>query len=63
VIGHDVRNLSDGVGGPQEPAILLDPAAVAAELAGLDVERAETVTRPTPAGDALDTLVVARSTT
>jgi len=63
VIGHDVRNLSDGVGGPQEPAILLDPAAVAAELAGLDVERAETVARPTPAGDALDTLVVARSTT
>lgn len=60
VIGHDVRNLSDGVGGPQEPAILLDPAAVAAELAGLDVERAETVARPTPAGDALDTLVVAR---
>jgi SAM-dependent methyltransferase len=60
VIGHDVRNLSYGVGGPQEPAILLDPAAVAAELAGLDVERAETVARPTPAGDARDTLVVAR---
>jgi SAM-dependent methyltransferase len=60
VIGHDVRNLAEGVGGPQEPDILLDPGAVAAELAGLDVDQAETVTRPTPAGDALDTLVVAR---
>jgi SAM-dependent methyltransferase len=68
VIGHDVRNLAEGVGGPQDPAILLDPRTVATELSaaggdgpGLSVVRAETVARPTPAGDALDTIVVARS--
>ncbi|HET6949529.1 MAG TPA: class I SAM-dependent methyltransferase [Acidimicrobiales bacterium] len=60
VIGHDVRNLAEGTGGPQDPDILLDPGTVAAELAGLEVERAATVVRPTPQGDALDTLVVAR---
>jgi SAM-dependent methyltransferase len=63
VIGHDRRNIAEGVGGPQVPEILLDPSDVAAELTGadgIDVVRAETVVRPTPAGDALDTLVVAR---
>jgi SAM-dependent methyltransferase len=74
VIGHDRRNIAEGVGGPQDPDILLDPAEVTAELraaresegdgegvnARLEVTRAETVVRPTPAGAALDTLVVAR---
>jgi SAM-dependent methyltransferase len=60
VIGHDRRNLAEGVGGPQVPEILLDPAEVATELGSLAVARAETVTRPTPDGTALDTLVVAR---
>jgi SAM-dependent methyltransferase len=60
VIGHDRRNLAEGVGGPQVPEILLDPGEVADELAALDIVRAETVPRPTPDGVALDTLVVAR---
>lgn len=61
VIGHDVTNLRDGVGGPQDPTILYSPEAIAAELAGLRIVRAERVTRPV-AGDgqhAIDTVVVA----
>jgi glycerol uptake facilitator-like aquaporin/SAM-dependent methyltransferase len=60
VIGHDRRNLADGVGGPQDPEILLDPDEVAAELGGLERVRAGTVARPTAEGTALDSVVVAR---
>ncbi|MCU1374101.1 MAG: SAM-dependent methyltransferase [Actinomycetia bacterium] len=60
VIGHDARNLTDGVGGPQDPAILLDPDEVVAELGDLEVVRAQTVERPVGADVALDTMVVAR---
>jgi len=59
VVGHDRANLAHGVGGPQDPAILLDAHEVATELDGLVVEKAERVRR-TVAGverDALDTLV------
>jgi len=63
VVGHDLTNLSDGVGGPQDPAILLTPAAVVAELADLSVRRAETARRPVRTEnrvvDALDTVVTA----
>ncbi|MFB9238859.1 class I SAM-dependent methyltransferase [Plantactinospora siamensis] len=63
LVGHDLSNLTDGTGGPQDPAVLHTPASVAAELPGLRVERAETVRRPVPTDggvvDALDTLVVA----
>ena len=60
VLGHDVENITDGVGGPQEPAILhsVDRLAPVAEL--LDVDRLEQVRRETPAGTALDTLVWGR---
>ncbi|HVQ91818.1 MAG TPA: class I SAM-dependent methyltransferase [Mycobacteriales bacterium] len=61
VVGHDVVNLVEGVGGPQDPGVLYTPAAVAAELSGLDIRRAERVRRPvqTDAGlrEAVDTLV------
>ena len=61
VIGHDLENLTRGHGGPRHPAVLMTPEAVAAELPGLVVERAERVTRPvsTPDGEreAIDTLV------
>jgi SAM-dependent methyltransferase len=60
VIGHDVRNLAEGVGGPQDPAILLDPAAIADAVGELHVERAGTVERAVDGGTALDALVVAR---
>jgi SAM-dependent methyltransferase len=63
VLGHDVENVTAGVGGPQEPAILhsVDRLAPVAEL--LDVDRLEQVRRPTPAGTALDTLVWGRRRT
>ncbi|MFJ8578245.1 class I SAM-dependent methyltransferase [Micromonospora sp. NPDC093277] len=64
VVGHDLANLTGGVGGPQDPGILLTPEAVVDGLAGLRIERAETARRPVPtadggSADALDTLVVA----
>jgi len=61
VVGHDLTNLSDGVGGPQDPTLLYTPEAIAAELPGLSVQRAEQVRRPVDvsgqARDAIDTLV------
>jgi hypothetical protein len=44
VVGHDVTNLAEGVGGPRDPAVLFGPEDVVADLAGLEVERAR---RPT----------------
>jgi SAM-dependent methyltransferase len=43
VVGHDVRNLGRGVGGPDDPALMFTPERIAAELPGLLIERAETV--------------------
>jgi SAM-dependent methyltransferase len=61
VVGHDLANLSDGVGGPQDPTLLYSPAAIAAELPGLSIVRAERVHRPVEVDgqvhDAIDTLV------
>jgi SAM-dependent methyltransferase len=61
VIGHDLTNLSDGVGGPQDPALLYAPTAIAAELPGLSILRAERVRRQVEVDgqvhDAIDTLV------
>jgi SAM-dependent methyltransferase len=60
VLGHDVANITSGVGGPQDPAILhsVDRLAPVADL--LDVDRLERVCRETPAGTALDTLLWGR---
>ena len=56
---HDRANVAHGVGGPQDPAILLDAQEVATSLDGLVVEKAERVRRPVAGTerDALDTLV------
>lgn len=63
VVGHDLANLTAGVGGPQDPALLHTPEAIIAELDGLHVQRAETARRPVRVEDrtvdALDTVVVA----
>lgn len=61
LVGHDVRNLTDGVGGPQDAAILHTPEGVTVHLDGLRVERAESVERPVAGSPrpAIDTLVVA----
>ena len=61
VIGHDLANLTEGVGGPQDPAVLYTPEAIVAKLDGLTVHRAQRVRRrldtaPAP-GEAVDTLV------
>ena len=60
IVGHDLRNLHEGVSGPQDEDRLYEPGAIRELLAGvpgLIVELAETVVRKTPDGDALDTLV------
>jgi SAM-dependent methyltransferase len=61
VIGHDVTNLTEGIGGPTQADVLYTPEAVAAALDGLRIQRAERVRRPvtTPDGErpAIDTLV------
>ncbi|MCW2705607.1 MAG: Methyltransferase type 11 [Blastococcus sp.] len=60
VLGHDVENITAGVGGPQEPTILHSVDRLAPVAALLDVERLEQVRRQTPAGTALDTLLWGR---
>jgi SAM-dependent methyltransferase len=61
VVGHDVTNLRDGTGGPQDPQRLYSPELITAQLAGWRIERAERARRPvdTDAGtrDAIDTVV------
>ena len=58
VVGHDRTNLEDGVGGPQDPEVLLTPLEVASDLAGFRVDRAETMRRPGPDGRGpIDTIV------
>jgi SAM-dependent methyltransferase len=64
VVGHDLQNLNGGHGGPKDPRVLLTPEDVAAELPGLEVEKAERVLRPVETEDgeaqAIDALVRAR---
>jgi SAM-dependent methyltransferase len=60
VLGHDVANIAQGVGGPQEPAILHSTERLAPVAALLDVDRLEQLPRETPAGTALDTLLWGR---
>jgi SAM-dependent methyltransferase len=60
VLGHDVENITAGVGGPQEPAILYSVERLAPVSALLDAVRLEQVPRPTPEGVALDTLLWGR---
>jgi len=62
LLGHDVANLTDGVGGPSDPDILYAADEIAAELAGLEIEKATTVLRDVAGEerDAIDTIVRAR---
>ena len=66
VVAHAERNLAEGVGGPQDPAVLHDPEAVVASAHGLPVtvESAELRERAVDGADrpALDTLVLLRRT-
>jgi SAM-dependent methyltransferase len=58
VVGHDSRNLRDGVGGPKDPAVLYTADDVVAHLGDLAVLRAGEVARPVEGdGVAIDCLV------
>ena len=64
VVAHALRNLTEGVGGPQDPSILLDPDDVVESAVGLpvEVELAQLRTRDVPGAErpALDTVVLFR---
>ena len=61
VVGHDLTNLTEGAGGPQDPDVLYTPEAIRVELPGLRILRAErvrrTVERDGGPATAIDTLV------
>jgi hypothetical protein len=59
VLGHALRNLTEGVGGPQDPRLLHTEEQLRAAADGLDIEQLTEVIRPTDAGDAIDILLVA----
>lgn len=64
IIGHDSSNLTEGYGGPQDPAVLFTADEVAAVVGEtLTVERSERVERPVEIEDgmrvALDNVTVA----
>jgi len=62
MIGHALRNLAEGTGGPQSAAVLWEPEEIRREISalGLTIHRIEEVLRPveTPEGarNAIDTL-------
>lgn len=62
LVGHSVRNLTEGAGGPSDPRLLHDPVDLAARATGarLRVLRAGEVERATSEGTALDAVLVAR---
>jgi len=64
VVAHDRSNIEHGVGGPQDPDVLVTPAEIVADLpAGYEVERAETVRRGSDPGPVpIDAVVRARRT-
>ena len=62
LVGHDLANLTDGVGGPSDPDLLYTPDDIVADLPALEIERAERVLRDVENADrpAIDALVRAR---
>jgi len=60
VVGHALRNLTDGVGGPSDPRLLHTEAGYRAASEGLVVEQLGEVVRHLPEGDAIDVVMVAR---
>ena len=60
VLGHALRNLTDGVGGPQDPRLLHTEAQLRAAAGGLYVEHVGEVLRQTADGVAIDLALVAR---
>ena len=66
-VGHDLRNLTEGWGGPSNPDVLYTPDDLVADLEGLGIQRAERVTRTVETdegeAEAVDALVRARRST
>lgn len=60
LVGHALRNLSEGVGGPSDPRLLHSEEGLRAAVAGLTVERLGELLRPTEGGVAIDICLVAR---
>jgi len=62
LVGHDLSNIADGVGGPSDPDLLYTPDDIVAELPGLEIERAARVLRDVADAErpAIDALVRAR---
>ena len=60
VVGHALRNLTDGVHGPQDPAHLQTEQFLRAGAQDLVVERLEEVLRPDEGGTVVELLLVAR---
>jgi len=60
VLGHDLENLTAGVGGPREPDILYSVARLDPVARLLQVDRLEQVLRIAPEGTALDTVLWGR---
>jgi len=60
VVGHALRNLTDGVGGPSDPRLLHTEASLRAASEGLTIEQVGEVVRHGPGGDAVDLVLVAR---
>lgn len=60
VLGHDRDNPDRGVGGPQDPEVLYDTALLEQSVPGWQITRLEQLERPTDAGAAVDTLLLAQ---
>ncbi len=60
VLGHALRNLTEGVGGPRDPRLLHTEDELRSAATGLRIEHLGEVIRPTSNGDAIDLLLVAR---
>lgn len=50
IVGHDLMNLTEGAGGPQDPDVLFTPADLSADLRAFSVQRAETRRRSSAEG-------------
>ena len=61
VVGHALRNLTDGVHGPRDPAHLQTEELLHEGARGLVVERLEEVLRPDEGGTVVELLLVARA--
>jgi hypothetical protein len=60
ILGHHSSNITDGVGGPQEPEILYTPEDLAADVGDrLTVTTAENRYRDVTDGTAIDALLLA----